>query len=47
MMTRQITEKTPWIKDGQRHAQVEFQVEVPRVIPAASKPPTILVKIVE
>ncbi len=42
MMAMQMIEKTPWSKDGQRHAHVEFQVEVPSVIPAASRPPTLL-----
>jgi len=36
-----MTEKIPWKRDGARHAQVEFQVPVPSVIPAAINAPTL------
>jgi hypothetical protein len=38
----QITENTPWSREGSLHAQVEFgQLEVPNVIPAAINAPTL------
>jgi hypothetical protein len=40
-MTMQRTEKIPWKSEGARHAQVDCQVPVPRVIPAAIKAPTL------
>jgi hypothetical protein len=39
--TMQRTEKIPWKSEGARHAQVDCQVPVPRVIPAAIKAPTL------
>lgn len=39
MMRIQKMEKMPWIADGIRHAQVEFMLDVPKVIPAAINPP--------
>jgi len=40
-MMMQSSEKIPWNSEGARHAQVEFHVPVPRVIPAARSAPTL------
>jgi hypothetical protein len=40
-MMMQSIEKIPWNNEGARHAQVEFHVPVPRVIPAARSAPTL------
>jgi len=37
----QRTEMMPWKSDGSLHAQVEFHVPVPSVIPAAISAPTL------
>lgn len=37
----QIREKMPWKREGARHAHVEVQVPVPRVMPAAINAPTL------
>ena len=37
----QSSEKMPWNKEGSLHVQVEFQVPVPKVIPAAISAPTL------
>ena len=37
-----ITEKMPWNSDGARQAQVDSQLPVPSVMPAAIRAPTLV-----
>lgn len=41
-MTMHSTEKMPWNSDGARQAQVDSQLPVPSVMPAAMSAPTLV-----